>query len=306
MIDPGDLPLSDELARRVIASNFPNLGIAQITGRYEGMDHHAVEVDSAWIFRFPKRAESAPMLLRELKLLPILDPLLSVEIPQYTQVGSLSVEYPFTFAGYRKLLGVPAMELPQRSVDLDDLATVLRRVLDTLQAIPWDVVEALGVVHLEELEDIATLRASTLEELEQADGVLTTEVVDRCRTFLDRAGSNLPPHPGPPYLLHGDLSAEHLILNPESGRVVAIIDWADACLGDPAYDLKFLWSWLGEGFVDRLLGASIESVDAGFRNRVRFYGVCTAVGEVAYGLSTGRSGNLRQGIAALDRMFGVP
>lgn len=160
------------------------------------------------------------------------------------------------------------------------------------------------MVRLEDFEDIATLQISTTEELGLIRGALPVTVVERCQTFLAQTPSNLTPYAGLSRCLHGDLSPEHLLLDPGSGRVTALIDWADACLGDPAYDLKFLWTWLGEGFVDRLSQSRVELVDVGLRDRVRFYGVCTAVGEVAYGLATGRAANLRQGIAALNWTFG--
>lgn len=111
------------------------------------------------------------------------------------------------------------------------------------------------------------------------------------------------PSPGPTRLLHGGLGAEHLLIDPRTGRVVGLIDRADACLGDPAYDLNFLWAWLGEDFVARVLGHYAGPVDPGFLSRVRFYGACTAVGEVVYGLATGREGNLRLGLVALERVF---
>ena len=52
-----------------------------------------------------------------------------------------------------------------------------------------------------------------------------------------------------------------------------------------------------------MLGHYAGPIDPGFLGRVRFYGACTAVGEVVYGLATGREGNLRLGLAALNRAF---
>src|SRR5690348_694214 len=98
-----DLPLDDDLARRLITAQFPALGPVQVTGRYGGMDHHAVEVDGVWIFRFPKRPECEPMLRRELKLLPAIVARLPVAVPRYKHVGSATADYPCAFAGYRKL-----------------------------------------------------------------------------------------------------------------------------------------------------------------------------------------------------------
>lgn len=300
---PEDVPLDDDLARRLISAQFPRLGPVRITARYGGVDHHAVEVDAAWIFRFPKRAECAPMLVRELALLPHVAPLFTLPVPHYEFVGAPTPDFPFAFAGYRKLAGTPAIDRPPEMIVIDDLAACLGGILSTLHAFPSEAAGNLGVVRLEDYEGAASQRASTLEELEQIHEALPGVVLQRCRAFVGHGDSGTTPWPGPPRLLHGDLSAEHLLLDPRTGRVSGLIDWADACLGDPAYDLKFLWAWLGEEFVARVLGHYAGPVDPGFLGRVRFYGACTAVGEVAYGLTAGREANLRLGLAALDRAF---
>jgi len=112
MTYPSNGRLSDELASHLVATSFPELGVIQVTERYEGMDHFAVEMNQEWIFRFPKTAESAPMLPRELRLLPIVAPVLPVAVPRYEWVSPPLSDFPFTFAGYRKLGGTPAIELP--------------------------------------------------------------------------------------------------------------------------------------------------------------------------------------------------
>ena len=122
MADGGLEALDDPRALQLIAAAFPSLRPAQVTGRYGGMDHHAVEVDGAWIFRFPKTAESATLLPRELRLLPAVGPLVPVAVPRYEWAARPTAAVPFTFAGYRKLAGVPALDRPPGGVDLDDMA----------------------------------------------------------------------------------------------------------------------------------------------------------------------------------------
>src|SRR5262249_6388130 len=113
--DP-DRPLSNEMAHDLIAAQFPQLGPGRVTGRYGGMDHHAVELDATWIFRFPKRGECERALLRELKLLPVVAPLLGIPVPVYQFFGAPTSDFPYSFAGYRKLAGTPAIECPPELV----------------------------------------------------------------------------------------------------------------------------------------------------------------------------------------------
>lgn len=79
--------------------------------------------------------------------------------------------------------------------------------------------------------------------------------------FLDAA----PPPEVAPCFIHGDLGAEHVFA--DRGRITGVIDWSDAAIGDPAVD---------HGRLMRDFG-----VDLG--ERARFYAVCTALEDLAFG-----------------------
>ena len=46
-----------------------------------------------------------------------------------------------------------------------------------------------------------------------------------------------------PRLVHGDLMGSNMLW--QDGRLVGVIDWDHACLGDPAYDVASLGLWFG-------------------------------------------------------------
>ena len=54
---------------------------------------------------------------------------------------------------------------------------------------------------------------------------------------------------GPQSITHFDLSHHHVFLDQESGlwQVSGIIDWADAVLGPPEWDVVCLWHWTFDG-----------------------------------------------------------
>ena len=153
-----------------------------------------------WILRFSKSAGSAPLLARKLRLLPVVAPLLPVEVPRHEWIGRPSADYPCRFGGYRKPPGVPRLGIPTGGIDPDDLAAVHVG----LRAVPGEVAAGLGMVELAAFDDIPGLRGHALTELEQVRDELPAAVVERCRGWLDRAGADLPPDPGPPHVLHGD------------------------------------------------------------------------------------------------------
>ncbi len=52
--------------------------------------------------------------------------------------------------------------------------------------------------------------------------------------------------------LHGDLQAEHILIDPQTQRVIAFLDFADAQPGDPLLDLAVLSLW-NHSLADRVL-----------------------------------------------------
>lgn len=94
-------------------------------------------------------------------------------------------------------------------------------------------------------------------------------------------------------LVHGDLGPEHVLCR--DGRLIGVIDWSDACVGDPALDLA--WCLHGTpppvaSAVARVYGV----VDAAARERSLFYHRLGPWYEVSYGLDTGRERFVRSGL----------
>ena len=64
--------------------------------------------------------------------------------------------------------------------------------------------------------------------------------------------------------LHGDCQPDHFLL--EGDRVAGVIDFGDACSGDPAWDLAVLTLWQPERLIDVLAGYAPDPVT---RTRLR-------------------------------------
>lgn len=71
--------------------------------------------------------------------------------------------------------------------------------------------------------------------------------------------------------LHGDFRDGNIIVDPASGRLVGVIDWGNAAVGDPALDFMTLVLWRGWEFTYRALGAYELPTDDGFLDRVRYH-----------------------------------
>jgi aminoglycoside phosphotransferase (APT) family kinase protein len=96
-------------------------------------------------------------------------------------------------------------------------------------------------------------------------------VVDRAIEWARvQRPSDAMPVPDSPRLIHNDLSPEHLLLDPATGRLSGILDWSDTALGDPVRDVAPFAASHGWPFVREVMAHYPASVDEPFWHRLRF------------------------------------
>lgn len=93
-------------------------------------------------------------------------------------------------------------------------------------------------------------------------------------------------------LLHADLGPEHVLCR--DGRVVGVIDWSDARVGDAALDLAWCLNGTPTEIADAAAGT--YGVDAELRERSLFYHRLGPWYEVIYGLETGQHRFVASGV----------
>ncbi len=106
-------------------------------------------------------------------------------------------------------------------------------------------------------------------------------------------------------LTHNDLGMVHILA--EAGRISGIIDWSDACLGDPAKDFVGVLAAGGWPAVHATL-ATYGPMPPGFEDRIGFFAWVAPIHDILYGLRTGQPEHVRdgiEGVAARMRLAGV-
>jgi len=108
---------------------------------------------------------------------------------------------------------------------------------------PWAVIsEVASACHRVDparLADLLPGTATRRRHAESAIEVLLRSDVPELRDAHAWACENLPPET-PSRLLHGDLLGHNLHLDRDEGGPVGVLDWSEARLGDPAYDLAIV------------------------------------------------------------------
>lgn len=227
-----------------------------------GWDFKVLILDGEWALRIPRRRLPAEELRKEIELLPALAAALPVEIPCFELVSSEPL-----FVVYRLIQGEPL-----RDEDSDGV----RAFLDALHSF-----------------DVGTLEVPRPDWLEiyrrhagdWRRGVIPLLDVDE-RTGAEALLAEVETLTGfAPALTHSDLGPEHLLVR--EGRLVGVIDWGDARVGDPAID----YAWLHN------VPFPHWDVDDELRRRARIYHRLGPWFEVEYGLEIGRDDWVRSGLA---------
>jgi aminoglycoside phosphotransferase (APT) family kinase protein len=227
----------------------------------DGWDFKVLVVDDTWVVRWPRHRLAVEEIEREVELLPLLGPLLPVEVPRFEYVS----RDPWLVA-YRFIHGQPLVDEDTEGV---------RRFLDALHAVDVDSVPAQRPdwleTYREQADEFRRVVLPLLDADERAHGEALLAEVETLTGFR-------------PALTHSDLGPPHLLVR--DGRLTGVIDWGDARVGDPALD----YAWLLNGpFPD-------WDVDDELRRRARIYHRLGPWFEVHYGDFTNQPEWVRSGL----------
>lgn len=266
-----------------IVSNFPNFKIKEINPIGEGMDSQAFLVNKEWIFRFPKRESVSKNLKTEIDLLPELKKVLEVKIPDFKYIGK-QTKNNYWFVGYKMINGIELsqeliiqMDIKQKEVLLTQIASFLTSV----HAFPLEQAILNGVkfndLKSEYEGDLLILRESVYK-------LLDADTRDYIENLFEKYLSNEDNFIFKPVLLHADFSSDHIFLNEVEGKIEGVIDFGDMTIGDPDYDLLYLYEELGKPFIESLLVYYPHQNPKLLFEKLELYYRLSSVGELLQGV----------------------
>lgn len=211
----------------------------------------AVVVDEQgrrWVVRAPQDAAAGAALEAEVALLE--------GLAAAADAGTLPFAVPRP-AGFVALdeggRAVVHPQLPGRPLRLETLgpgpglAAALGRLIATIHELPTEVVEHAGLP----VYDADAYRARRLSEVDEAarTGFVPTSLLRR----WERALEDVSLWRFVPTVVHGDLSAEHVLC--DGDEPTGVLGWAEAKVADPADDLAWLLVAAPQEAVDPIIEA---------------------------------------------------
>ena len=219
---------------RLVAAQFPQWAHLPIEPvEFDGWDNRTFRLGQEMSVRLPSAEMYAPQVEKEHRWLPRLAPLLPLPIPIPLALGVPAGAYAWHWSIYRWLEGDNATS--ERITNLDQFATTLAQFLEALQRIDPAGGPPPGRHNFFRGGPLAIYDIETREAIAALAGRIDTGAV----TAVWEAARKAPWH-GPPVWLHGDVSAENLLVM--RGRLSAVIDFGCLGVGDPACDLTIAWT----------------------------------------------------------------
>jgi aminoglycoside phosphotransferase (APT) family kinase protein len=259
-----DRTLTAETATSLVHKRFPAIDARQLRHLGSGWEFDAYLTADGWVFRFPRRRESAQLFAFERTVHDLVADRLpaGLAIPRVEQLGEPVEPFPYPFAGHRFIPGLAADALDARQLPV--LTPDIAAALAAIHSVSAETARAAGVTesNREDPGDQAWLE-SNLTVAPRLRGL-----DDRALDWLNRISLPLEHMPSPLQLIHQDLGPEHLLVDPATGHLLGVLDWTDATIGDAARDFVFLVTWQGWGFADDVIRHYPRPLDHGFRARL--------------------------------------
>ncbi len=292
--DP-DIDFNTAVARRLVASQFPEYADASLVPFGQGWDNRLLLLNDRWILRFPVRHLAGSLIINEMAALPYLQPRLSLPIPSPAFAGEPDEDYPFRWMGYDKLPGEVLCRIDPPPATAE-LASQVGAFLRELHASDSEVVEIPHDVH-----DKANLDARFEQVDERFQRLIDDDIVPaedgRNAIGLARDLSKAEGWRQDLAIVHGDLYGYHILSDGVSAT--GIIDWGDIHRGDPAIDLSIGYSWFS-GDARHALFDAYGAIDDATHARARFRAIFYAPILIQYGKDIGDMGVEMAGWRALE------
>jgi aminoglycoside phosphotransferase (APT) family kinase protein len=266
-----EVDITVELVRSLLTEQHRDLaGLAIVEGA-NGWDNVMYRLGDDLAVRLPRRKESARLAGHEQRVLPVLAPMLPLDVPVPLRIGSPTDAYPWEWTVLRWLPG-------ERLADsvLADPVREARRLGEFMAALhvraPADAPPNPYRGHFIGINTpIITKR---LDALTNDPAIDADAALNRWHELVDDA----EPFAGPATWIHGDLHAMNVLVH--DGAFGAVIDFGDVCAGDPATDLSCAWAFFDEvaraGF-RQAAGASEVGIDEQMWRRAEAWALHFAV-----------------------------
>lgn len=267
-----EVDITAELARRLIARQFPDLAQVPINLLASGWDNVLFRVGDDLVARLPRRQVAVPLIEAEQRWLPDLAARLPLPIPAPVRCGQADDDFPWPWSICPFVPGTSVLDLVEDGGSLADPERDAARLGGFTAALhqpaPPDAPEnEYRGVPLVDRDERFRSHVVALRPLIDPDAPLAAWEVALA----------VPPWRGPGVWIHGDLHPGNVIA--DERRISSVVDFGDLTSGDPATDLAAAWMFFDGPARDAFRSSS--GADGDSWARARGWALCLGVATAA-------------------------
>ena len=226
-----------DLVRRLLQAQHPDLADQRLTLIGSGWDNTTYRLGETLAIRLPRRQLAVELILKEQTWLPAIADLLPGLVPVPVRVGHPGPGYPWPWSIVPWVAGSDAVASPLPLSQAESLGLVIRNLHQP--APPTAPRNPFSGVPLVSREPSVSTRLARMDfaGIDASPAAVVAAWTEALAVPVDTAD----------VWIHGDLHPRNLIVS--EGRLAAIVDWGDLCVGDPATDLAAAWLVFEDGGV---------------------------------------------------------
>ncbi|HLC52132.1 MAG TPA: aminoglycoside phosphotransferase family protein [Candidatus Nanoarchaeia archaeon] len=278
-----------------IKKDFPKLKVSNSKFVTCGFDHLILILDDKYIFRFPRGEKYKKRIRKEIAFLKIFKKITPIPVPNYSFISKET-----NFGGYKLIKG-------------KEFSTSIFRKLIKEQKVSTskDISLFLSALHTFSLEEAKKLGFRRVEwgikkmgiQFKKRKNVIFSVLSQKEKKIVLKIYKEFLELPQFPQkvLTHNDLSDDHIFIN--NGKIVGIIDFADASLGDPALDFSWFWN-LGKKAINEIYAKYSGPKDTDFLKRSKYYYIFHfTLGYIYHGIERKDKMLLREGLRNINKIM---
>ncbi|PCI73597.1 phosphotransferase [Candidatus Dependentiae bacterium] len=208
-------------------SEWKNLNLELI--KPEGTDNVMYRLGDDKVVRLPRNQISSLNIEKEINILPILKPHISISIPEVLAVGKSDESYPFPWLICSQLEGKNLDDKDE--VDLNQAAIDLGNLVRSMQNI-----NSKNGITCKRGESISSRDNAVRKAIALSGRFFDTKLLTKLWNNVLKASE----WKGDPVWIHGDLHPGNLLA--QDGKISGIVDFSFSGIGDPAVDLMVAWT----------------------------------------------------------------
>lgn len=277
-----------ELYKKALQEHVPELPIKNISLLGQGWMNTALLVNDQYVFRFANTEKAHAELKTEQCLLPKLQNILNLSVPDFLYSGIQS-QNGFAFVGYKLLAGTPMTPHLFHALSNEEKRGIYEQLGDflaTMHSFDKEEAKRCGCREV----NYKTFAIETLGKVkEHVFPMLQPNAQKRIQhLFWDYINEDAFFH-FDPVLVYADTKPDHLLFDQQANKITGIIDWGNVRIGDPDHDLKHLYMHFGQEFIQHLFEFYPHQDPKTLWKKLAFFQKSDAVLGLLHGVTHGKT-----------------